>query len=398
MILTAFEFENYKAFPGRERIDIKPLTILIGKNSAGKSAVARLPVLLAHGMASDLDSPLELNAGGVDFGSSLVDLIHDKSPHGSVGLSVELDLDGKQHRFSWNLQHFDEYRMFTVSEFATGISGDLHKWHWRGGDPIKHAGTYRIGQEDVTLKFTGLLPNVKPSIIDSRKLSKGLTYLGPFREKPQRFYRFPSGHAHDVGHAGANAPALLGSDVLRRKGEVLSAVGEWFQTYLGGWALDLVKHGDSFSLVLRNPKNASVEVNIADTGTGIAQVLPIVVQRQFEALTGAGMGLEIVEQPELHLHPAAHGDLADLYIEAVKRTNTRFIVETHSENFLLRTQLRVAEGKLDPNKVAIYWVDNGTIQSIKLNERGDLSSWPEGVFSEDFEEVRRIRNAQKGKR
>jgi predicted ATPase len=125
------------------------------------------------------------------------------------------------------------------------------------------------------------------------------------------------------------------------------------------------------------------------------------VQRQLEAVTGEARSIESVEQPELHLHPAAHGDLADLYVEAIKNSNVRFMVETHSENFLLRIRRRVAEGRIDPNDVIIYWINNergsvSYVQPIHVETDGELDMWPSGVFSEDFEEVRAIRSVRKG--
>ncbi|OQY48068.1 MAG: hypothetical protein B6247_25630 [Candidatus Parabeggiatoa sp. nov. 2] len=58
MKLTALSFENYKAFSKRESIEVRPLTILIGRNNAGKSAISRLPLLIARALS---DSRGDLN-------------------------------------------------------------------------------------------------------------------------------------------------------------------------------------------------------------------------------------------------------------------------------------------------------------------------------------------------
>jgi predicted ATPase len=128
---------------------------------------------------------------------------------------------------------------------------------------------------------------------------------------------------------------------------------------------------------MKNSDNPALEINLADVGTGIAQILPIVVQRQFETLTGKNSALEIVEQPELHLHPSANGHLADLYIEAAKHSDSSFIIETHSENFLLRIRRRIAEKSFDSNQVIIYWINDDPnlgerIQTIQIQENGDV--------------------------
>ncbi len=168
--------------------------------------------------------------------------------------------------------------------------------------------------------------------------------------------------------------------------------------HLVGWDVGVSSRNETFSLVLRQHEDPAVEVNLVDCGTGLVQVLPIVVQRCFEAVNGTSGGLEIVEQPELHLHPAACGDVADLYIDATKETGTRFIIETHSETFLLRIRRRIAEGKLDPSHVVIYWISEtpgsgSRIETIRVNQNGEMDNWPQGVFSEDFEELKAIRRA-----
>jgi AAA15 family ATPase/GTPase len=39
-VLTAIEIENFKAFGERQRIELRPITLLFGPNSGGKSSVS----------------------------------------------------------------------------------------------------------------------------------------------------------------------------------------------------------------------------------------------------------------------------------------------------------------------------------------------------------------------
>ncbi len=436
MKLTAISFENYKAFPKRESMELRPLTVLIGRNSSGKSVIARLPLLLARALSERAEAPLELEFDGLDFGASFVDLIHKRFLHGAIGVGATFaDDSGHTHGFQVKLQHFDEPKMLLASCFEY-FSDSPIILEWSGQDPLRDAENYHFvttGQE-CKVSFRKIFPSdiqlqekqsavaavpsasgmpgtgsLAPMIQRLEKAGKAfsaamerITYLGPFREPPQRKYLFPGASPKNVGSAGERASALLGDDFLRRRGRVVDSVGDWFARCLGGWPLDVSRQGDGFSLVLRNPDDPSIEINIVDVGIGISQVLPIVVQRQFEAISGNHGNIEIVEQPELHLHPRAHTELADLYVTALQQTNTRFLIETHSENFLLRIRRRVAEGGLDPDKVIIYWVNDEPdaskcIQPIHIDRDGAVDSWPEGVFSEDFEEARGIRMARKGK-
>jgi predicted ATPase len=59
----------------------------------------------------------------------------------------------------------------------------------------------------------------------------------------------------------------------------------------------------------------------------------------------------------------------------------------------------VAEGKLSPNDLKIYYVDYdedlnfSRLQEIKVDLGGGVDHWPEGVFGETILETRAIMNA-----
>ena len=58
MKLKSISFENYKAFYERQTIQLKPITVLIGKNSSGKSSIAKLFTLLENSLMANSDEPL----------------------------------------------------------------------------------------------------------------------------------------------------------------------------------------------------------------------------------------------------------------------------------------------------------------------------------------------------
>jgi hypothetical protein len=137
-------------------------------------------------------------------------------------------------------------------------------------------------------------------------------------------------------------------------------------------------------------------VSHRDIGIGISQVLPVVV-----IATAATNSLVMVEQPEIHLHPALQAELGDLLVEsAMKRGNT-LLIETHSEHVLLRIQRRIREttvGKLPvgvtpltTRDVQVVYVEptksGSRVLSMELDEDGQLvTPWPGGFFEEGFRE------------
>ena len=99
----------------------------------------------------------------------------------------------------------------------------------------------------------------------------------------------------------------------------------------------------------------STSVSITDVGFGVSQVLPVLVQ-VFYAPTDTPV---ILEQPEIHLHPAAQSALGDVLLGAMKDNGSELIVETHSEHLLHRIQLRIAEERISKDDVALYFIEAG---------------------------------------
>lgn len=112
----------------------------------------------------------------------------------------------------------------------------------------------------------------------------------------------------------------------------------------------------------------------------------------------SGPGVDIIEHPETGLQPAAHAHVAELFLEHLAKRERSMILETHSEMILLRTRRWIAEKRLSPEDVLVYWLyvdpdDGAGLRKITINERGQIGNWPHGIFLEDYQEVSAIRRA-----
>lgn len=254
-----------------------------------------------------------------------------------------------------------------------------------------------------------------------------LVFLGPLRECPPREYRPPRRF-----EPARWATGLAGWDVLSADdGDLAAAVSDWVrrddrlntgydfrkvtnrrldeshplaQALLDEAVLDtdnLRRLYQSLPIdhqLVLIEQATSLEVLPADVGTGISQVLPVVV-----ASLAPNLGLVCLEQPELHIHPAMQVRLGDLFASAIRDVQGRqFVIETHSEHLLLRLLRRVREtnaNELPPGSPTLLARDLGVVyfqhsnsgthvRSLCVSDEGDFEDqWPDGFFEERTAEL-----------
>jgi AAA15 family ATPase/GTPase len=160
---------------------------------------------------------------------------------------------------------------------------------------------------------------------------------------------------------------------------------------------DLKDHNNFLNkrLVSFKEKRSNILLSANQLGTGISQVLPIVVAANIDQDC-----LISIEQPELHIHPRLQVELGDLFLENSKKHS--YLIETHSEHLILRLLKRVRQSseevnnylssKVNPTDISIIYLepsDNGVLSKrICIDEDGEFEDrWPDGFFSERREEL-----------
>lgn len=373
-------FENYKAFKNKQVLELKPITILIGKNSSGKSSIAKLPSMVEHSLRAEFLEPLQFVNDNVELGAEFRDLMHGRKTTGANALSIGLFDNDESLEVSivQTDQVTDKFSVFTWKH----IVGDNE---YLGDDNNKYKGFTRTdGSSNEILN-----------------LSLNVDYIGPFRKLPERSY---NRHILDLnrkfGTHGENAYPILIQKSLEDGNDFIRKVSDWYHEHFDGWKIRINGDKSPFYQVELCREETSTYINIKDVGQGMSQALPIVT-RAF--LPTEQETLIVLEQPELHLHPAAHGDLGELFVNSVLNdSNKKYLIETHSQNMLLRLRSLVAAGVISPDSIKVYFVDfdeeNGVSEliSIDVDAKGDVSFWPENIFNESFLEAKRLAKAQRG--
>ena len=114
-----------------------------------------------------------------------------------------------------------------------------------------------------------------------------------------------------------------------------------------------------------------------------------------------------IEEPEIHLHPDYQALLANMFYDAYNEFNIHFIIETHSEYLVRRSQLlyldSVSSGKGNPYSI-YYFPSKGAADPYEmiLSSNGHFeNNFGEGFYdaaaSDALKLSRKARESQNGK-
>ena len=415
--ITAISVQGFKSLTNECQIDIRPLTILAGANSSGKSSIMQPLLLMKQTLEVGYDpGPLLLNGPNAKFTSTKQFLSRTQNDTNRQGFSVEIELTkGIKHKvvFSLNDDQTLTIRDTIIDRLIDGEDNrSLHLMPNQETEDIENAILKFVPEEiewperpegfkwavnenrcflDVTLEYDGeellwsdLIRRERMFSSSAVKELRHIIHVPGLRGNPERVYpRIATGP--DFPGTFEYYVATIVSQWQVREEIHLQSLEIMLKDLGLTWEIS-AKVLDDTQIELQVGRLPSARrrqdredlVNLADVGIGVSQVLPVLV-----ALLIAESGqLVYLEQPELHLHPRAQYALAKILAEAAKR-GVKLVVETHSELLLLRVQTLVAEGNIDSNLVKLHWFsrdskDGATsIQSADLDQNGAFGDWPE---------------------
>lgn len=442
-MLTRLKLKNFKSWSDTRNVKLKPITGFFGANSSGKTSLLQALLLLKQ-TSDSADRGLALQFGDK---SSLVDLGDFRSViHGHAEeseLLLELDWRVKKpflvtdpKRRNEQIVQDNRLGFMTKIRGENGPSGKalrlvVPEFSYRVGDMLVgmqrkadkknqydlHSSSHfqfihapgRIWPLPPPNKCYGFPDQVRAYYQNAAFLSdlelafeeelRRVYYLGPLRAYPERTYTWAGAQPSDMGQAGEQAVhAILSS---RDRGETLSPgrkkkritleqyVAEWLKRLglIAEFRVDAVAEGSQIFQVKVKKFTGGPEALLTDVGFGVSQILPVVVLC-FYVPEGSTV---ILEQPEIHLHPAVQANLADVLIDAYQRRGVQVLVESHSEHLLRRLQRRVADKTLSKDDVALYFCEakekRSELTELDLDLFGHMTNWPKDFFGDEFGEI-----------
>jgi len=447
-MITNLRIQGFKSWRDTGTMRVAPLTGLFGPNSSGKTAILQLLLMLKQTAESadrsrvlhtgDEKTPVELGSfrdimyghtvpGEISFdlGWTLPAPLNIPDPSsgpqktlfsisslqfGAIIRGTAEDMAVKQFKYSFNAPSLTyafgmrrkemqeegkaEYELIAEQYAAKRTRGR----GWPLPAPVKSYGF--PDQVNAYYQNVGFLSEF---VLAFEQLFQNVFYLGPLREYPHRIYAWPGDKPQDVGLRGEKVVSALlaarSQGKVIKKGRSRLTVDERVAEWLKDLGLiysftvqPIAKNRNAYEVRVQRSASAS-EVLITDVGFGVSQILPV-LSLCYYAPEGS---IIILEQPEIHLHPAVQAGLADVFIDAIKTRNVQILLESHSEHLLRRLQRRVAEEAITPDQTALYFVstDDGEsrLNPLALDLFGNIANWPANFFGDEMGELVAMTNA-----
>ena len=431
-MLTRIKLKNFRAF--REEIDvrIRPITILIGRNSAGKSTLIKFLLMLQQtlessegaffategrhvslGTFSDLKNSLSrsnsfqftLELKTNDLPDPAIRQIREQLQQSKPVKSLEGDVTNLNIKLTTSLTIPDKDPLTDETSVRVDATVPAEKLTAEfcifGNIPYgkstkaEHAVTCKIlgkkvlKKEENNIRRTRFLsfplPNNPVEILKSafdnlyldgiRHEIISMRHLSPIREESERSVILGSPPPDDVGHRGEYAMPHLQKLLTEKTDEGIKRsnfVLQHIESVVDIEDLKFKPQSKGFIPEFRaRNKLTAAESYLADFGFGVSQCIPIFVQG---ALLNKGQ-LLIVEQPEAQIHPTAQLEMGSFFADLWNERQIPSLIETHSSNIILRLRRLVSNGDLKSEdiSVAYFYVKDGIVKVKNLDVRPDGS-------------------------
>ena len=352
-MITNIVLENFKGF---ERVSIQPkrITAFVGPNGTGKSSV-----LQAFGLLKQtLEGSSRVNPLGLVLQGPLVNL------PGLEALKSDFGQDAPIFRF-----------------------GSVTKAQWGHGFPYEIE--FPTKQSPTTRTLLAPDPEAAKSVIRGLKLvpaRRGFSDPAhPLRDNPVKDVSLMTGIVEQEEQIATNL-CYSPDDVEQQVAHLLKKVTGT------GLRADIIP---SKSVEVKSLNKAG-NFNIVAEGFGTNSLIMLLLQ-----LVSAERGATVmIEEPEIHLHPKAQADLAEVLAAEARAGDKQVIMTTHSEHITGRLLTLVAEKTLTPDDLAIYAFEKDgetgvcSAKPLQISEDGGVEGGVRDFFDTNLAEMNRFVEAQ----
>jgi predicted ATPase len=370
-VLDKIHIENFKVFNDLH-LKLRPLTVLTGFNSGGKSTAIQA-LLLAHlgcrWTNVPLNGPYGLALGGA------YDVLNFSASEPEVRVTLTSGSMEEQVKFTVP----DDRAVRLTAETSSRAAG-------REPFDLK-IGTYlsaeRLGPRDLHE-----VPPTEKDIVDIGEQGQFTAHILSQRERTRV--------SPKLRHPQSSVAITLGGQVEAWLSDMVRPIRVQ-ATWLPGTSAAMIRfrHAPATNDALSDSAESEMPVDWmrpANVGFGLSYALPIIVA----GLTAAPGSIYIIENPEAHLHPAGQSRVGH-FLALLASSGVQTIIETHSEHVV--NGIRLAIGKFNymaADQVIFYFFGDTDVSSMSISPAGTMSDWPPGFFDqaeEDLAELSRLKRS-----
>lgn len=395
-MLTGVHIRGFKAIPPTGvKLELRPLTLLVGPTGCGKSSVLEAIALLAQ--STRTQEKIQLSPAGrlVQLSSeswprSHVELVHGYDSDGMLSIEVALQLDSTQVRYGFSAgaltrQHNADFQQWLAEDreevrFRRDYSGEqyLTVARRRGGAEQQVQGeVQRLLDRGLFVTAAGASAGAKYDLEGFRLLadavvafltSSRLRYIGEWRGAPPLRSPDPRGDSAAAGGFGENLLRMLAVSGPRssRMREAQRAAEQF-----GLKNLHTGVEGGYLASWFDDPFTGQ-RIKLEHAGSGSQQALPILADL-FDLEQG---GTLLVEEPERGWHPKYLRSWGNTLAAAVRR-GAQVVATTHTPDLVLACALAVKEGRVPSHAFVAYDLERSRdailARTLTSDEKGRLS-------------------------
>lgn len=410
-MIKELELSNFRGFNKRVKVKFAPITVLVGRNNSGKSSIIKFLLMLQQSLESESGGFLVPRGNKTNLGP-FPDLKNRLSHNSYLSFSLSLeDSNSSRDSLALYLKKTDKsmwskgITFNTTAEVSynkcTPFQGKQHSFSLKIEDNEVIVRSTAINQNSKFLDFSDVQNNEVNANLGVELLSRkidaekaiiesiaskifAICHISSHKEIIRR--TFDTGKSAPEAYVGKNGQFALHHlwNIYQDEDQSkIDFVNSYMESVLNISNLKFanLKNGE-FSQCLAMNRNTKAENNLADFGHGLSQCFPIFVQ-------GAIMSKYstlICEQPEAQVHPSAQLELGQFFADLWKSKGVASIIETHSDNILLRLRRLVSTGKLKSSDVnVVYFIADdeqvATVKNLSINRDGTMQ---EGLAAEFF--------------
>lgn len=352
-MLEALNVHNFQCL-ANVTVDFAPLTLLTGANGTGKSAVLRACLALRQSFLYDgFAAGLQLHGELIRLGTP-DDVLYEDAREPGLDMTLKRRDDVRRYFFT----HTPE--RFVFSRKSSLAAPFPEPMTWLGMERTRPSAACPI---PTPMQQRYNRPGAAGQFIPYLLLRHGTEPVGPMNLA-----------GRTSAEARAESPGLL-----EQTEAWLARLGHPVRIRVQECPVS-----DSISLLFSSV-GGDRPFRVANAGSGLAHVLPVVVT----VLDTQPGGLVWLEHPDAFMHPRAAQALGRFLALAVAH-GVQIVVETHSVHLLNGLRLAVREGWLSPEDTALnYFLRDGRegetpgatrIQYPRLDADGSMDEWSADFF------------------